>query len=52
MEALNELRKDEVLKEALGRHVYENFMKVKLKEWDEFRIHVTEWEIEKYMKYC
>ncbi|MDI6655185.1 MAG: type I glutamate--ammonia ligase [Candidatus Hydrothermarchaeota archaeon] len=52
IDALNELRKDEVLKEALGRHVYENFMKVKLNEWDEFRIHVTEWEIKKYMKYC
>ncbi len=51
-EALNELEKDKVLQECLGKHVYENFMKVKRDEWDEFRMQVTNWEIDKYLKHA
>ncbi len=50
-EALDELEKDKVLQECLGKHVYENFMKIKRDEWDEFRIQVTDWELEKYLKH-
>jgi glutamine synthetase len=35
----------------LGSHIYENFMRVKRREWDEFRIQVTNWEIENYLRY-
>lgn len=49
-DALKELEKDKVLQEALGKHVYKNFMHIKRAEWDEFRIQVTPWEIEKYLK--
>jgi len=50
-DALGHLKKDKVLQEALGKHVYENFLKVKYAEWDEYRIWVSEWEIERYLKY-
>lgn len=50
-DALVHLKKDKVLQEALGKHVYENFLKVKYAEWDEYRIWVSEWEIERYLKY-
>ncbi len=49
-EALKELESDKVLQDALGKHVYENFMHIKKAEWDEFRTQVTQWEIEKYLK--
>jgi len=49
-EALDELESDKVLQWALGKHVYENFMLIKRKEWDEHRIQVTQWEIDKYLK--
>jgi len=49
-DALKELEADKVLQDALGKHVYENFMHIKRAEWDEFRIHVTQLEIEKYLK--
>lgn len=51
-EALNELEKDEVLKEALGDHVYENFIKIKREEWDEYRIQVSGYEIDRYLKFA
>jgi glutamine synthetase len=38
------------LKETLGESVYEAFSRAKLAEWDEFRIRVTDWEIERYME--
>ncbi|HHW57120.1 MAG TPA: type I glutamate--ammonia ligase [Clostridia bacterium] len=48
-EALNELEKDEVIKKALGNHVYTKFMEAKRSEWDEYKIYVTPWELEKYL---
>jgi len=48
-EALNELEKDEVVQEALGEHIYENFMEAKLEEWKEYRRQVSPWEVERYL---
>jgi glutamine synthetase len=48
-ESLIEMSKDEVVKEALGKHVYENYMKAKMIEWDEYRTQVHDWEINKYL---
>jgi glutamine synthetase len=49
-EALTELEKDEVIKAALGTSTYETFARAKWEEWDEFRIHVTDYEIERYLE--
>lgn len=49
-EAVDELKKDELIVEALGKHIFEKFVELKIKEWDDFRTTVTEWEIKKYMK--
>ena len=49
-EALTELDKDEVLKNALGTATYDAFKRAKWEEWDEFRIHVTDYEIERYLE--
>ncbi|MEM2934164.1 MAG: type I glutamate--ammonia ligase [Methanocellales archaeon] len=51
-EALDELEKDSMLRELLGSHIYENFKRAKRREWDEFRIQVTSWEIENYLRYA
>ncbi|HEY60564.1 MAG TPA: type I glutamate--ammonia ligase [Anaerolineae bacterium] len=45
-EAMAELEKDEVLKSALGSELYAAFRRAKLEEWEDFRIHVTDWEVE------
>ncbi|MBS3122347.1 type I glutamate--ammonia ligase [Candidatus Woesearchaeota archaeon] len=49
-QALKELKNDEVVKDALGKYTYEKYVEAKLEEWDEFRIYVTDWEIERYLK--
>ncbi|HHW02328.1 MAG TPA: type I glutamate--ammonia ligase [Thermoanaerobacterales bacterium] len=48
-EALDCLSQDEVIKEALGPHVYEHFVKAKLIEWDIYRIQVHKWELDQYL---
>ncbi len=48
-EALDELEKDEVVKEALGPHIYERFIEAKRQEWNSYRIQVTRWELERYL---
>ncbi|MCW5851063.1 MAG: type I glutamate--ammonia ligase [Anaerolineae bacterium] len=49
-EALDELAKDEVIQGALGDHAYAAFNRAKLEEWDEYRIRVSEWELERYLE--
>ncbi|NPV29594.1 MAG: type I glutamate--ammonia ligase [Firmicutes bacterium] len=48
-EALEELRNDEVIQEALGPHIYEKFMAAKTLEWNEYRAQVHPWEREQYL---
>ncbi|MGI9862307.1 type I glutamate--ammonia ligase [Moorella naiadis] len=48
-EALAELAKDEVIREALGEHIYARFVEAKQKEWDEYRLQVHPWEVQQYL---
>ncbi|KYH33065.1 type I glutamate--ammonia ligase [Neomoorella mulderi] len=48
-EALDELSRDKVIREALGDHIYERFVEAKEKEWDEYRVQVHRWEVEQYL---
>ncbi|RIK30429.1 MAG: glutamine synthetase [Anaerolineae bacterium] len=49
-EALSELDKDEVVKSALGEVTYEAFSRAKWNEWDDFRMRVSDYEIERYLE--
>src|SRR5512138_862679 len=49
-EALTELEKDTLLTEALGEVTCEAFMRAKWEEWDEFRLRVSDYEIERYLE--
>ncbi|MCJ7730517.1 MAG: glutamine synthetase, partial [Sedimentisphaerales bacterium] len=48
-QALYELKKDTLLQEVLGKHLFERYVDVKTREWDEFKKQVTGWEIETYL---
>lgn len=48
-EALDELEADDVIKSALGEHIYDRFMTAKRIEWDEYRQQVHRWELEQYL---
>ena len=49
-ESLVELSKDKVLVEALGPSAYEAFFRAKSEEWDAYRLHVSDYEIERYLE--
>jgi glutamine synthetase len=49
-DALAELDKDGVLRDALGPETYEAFKRAKESEWEEYRMRVTDWELERYLE--
>jgi glutamine synthetase len=49
-EALCELEADPVIRGALGEHVYHWFVLAKREEWDEYRVCVTQWELDRYLR--
>lgn len=48
--ALKAMREDEVIKDALGNHLYSNFMEGKRLEWDAYRLEVSQWERDQYLE--
>ena len=48
-EAIAETEKSELVKEALGEHIFEKFIANKKIEWDRYRMHVSQFELEKYL---
>ncbi|TLG74349.1 type I glutamate--ammonia ligase [Culicoidibacter larvae] len=48
-EALQHLRKDPVIREALGDHIYRKYMEAKYLEARDFRLEVHQWEIDRYL---
>ncbi len=49
-EALEELKRDELMLEALGEHIYERFIEAKTIEWQEYLTQVSSWELERYLR--
>jgi glutamine synthetase len=49
-ESLRELEQDKVLQEALGPIIYEAFRRAKWAEVEEYRMRVTDWEVERYLE--
>ena len=48
-EALDQLEKDSVLKEALGEHIFTHFLTAKRAEWSEYISQVHSWEVDRYL---
>lgn len=48
--ALEALQGDETVKSALGAHVLDRYIEAKSAEMHEYRAHVTQWEIERYLE--
>jgi len=49
IEAIEMAEKSEVLKEAVGEHIFEQLIKSKKIEWDDYRIRVQPYEVERYL---
>src|SRR3982075_4144277 len=48
-EALDELEKDDLVRETLGDHLFEHFVAAKREEWFDYIKHVSPWEVERYL---
>jgi glutamine synthetase len=42
------MQTSELVAETLGEHVFDFFLRNKREEWQEYRRHVTEFELERY----
>lgn len=49
LEALNLTEKSDLVREALGEHIFQAFIRNKRIEWHEYRSQVTEFELNKYL---
>ncbi|RAP52881.1 MAG: glutamine synthetase, partial [Methanosphaera sp. rholeuAM270] len=48
-EAYHALEEDNIVKNALGDFVYNQFYQIKRQEWDDYRIQVFDYERERYL---
>jgi glutamine synthetase len=48
-EAIDELAGSELMRRALGDHIFDAYVRLKRKEWDEYRIQLTQWELDRYL---
>ena len=48
-EAVIELEKDELIREVLGVHMADKYIRAKKEEWEKYTAQVTEWEISQYL---
>src|SRR5215204_5376909 len=48
-EAVDEFAASDLMRRALGDLIFDNYVKLKRKEWDEYRVQLTEWELDRYL---
>src|SRR5438445_7516582 len=48
-EPIDELSQSELARKALGPHIFDRYIELKRKEWDEYRVQLTGWELERYL---
>ncbi|PSQ52840.1 type I glutamate--ammonia ligase [Halobacteriales archaeon SW_8_65_20] len=49
-EALDALEADDLVTDALGDHVAEKFLEAKTAEYDDYRVDVSDWELDRYLE--
>lgn len=49
LEAIRELKKDELVQDTLGKYLVDRYVAVKNEEWHQYRSQVTQWELEQYL---
>lgn len=50
LEAIKNLKKDELIMDFLGKETCERYIEAKTNEWDSYRISVSDWELKKYLE--
>lgn len=47
--AISAMKKDKLVRETLGEHIFKTYISHKTHEWNEYSMMVTRWEIERYL---
>lgn len=48
-EAVEEIERGKIVREVFGEYTWGRYLEAKKSEWDEFRTHVTDWEVARYL---
>jgi len=48
-EAIDEFAGSKLMRRALGDHIFDNYVTLKRQEWDEYRVQLTQWELDRYL---
>lgn len=49
-EAIEEMESSKLVREAIGDFAFEKYLEAKKREWNEYRLQVTDWEIKNYIR--
>lgn len=50
IEAIGEIERGTIVRETFGEYTWKRYIEAKQEEWDTFRTHVTDWEVERYLE--
>ena len=48
-EAVELTAESELVLRTLGEHTFNRFVEIKRQEWEDYRVQVTPWELERYL---
>jgi glutamine synthetase len=48
-EAVEEMSRSELVRKALGDHIFPRYIDLKREEWEDYRVQVTQWELDRYL---
>jgi glutamine synthetase len=48
-EAIDEFASSDLMRRAFGDHIFDNYVRLKRQEWDEYRVQLTQWELDRYL---
>ena len=48
-EALEHFQTDPLVREVLGDHIFERYLSAKTEEWEDYKMRVSQWEIDQYL---
>ena len=49
LRGIAELAASALVRKALGDHIFERYVDLKREEWEEYRVQVSSWELERYL---
>ncbi len=48
-EAIGELAQSDLCRRVLGPHIFDRYVTLKEREWDDYRVQLTKWELDRYL---